>query len=51
MLFLIYFNDIDNGLLIFIVKFANDTKVFRSVANDDDRSLHHNLDMMIDWSH
>ena len=49
-LFLIYINDLDNGIKNWILKFADDTKIFSAVNNDSDRRLLQkdldNLDMM-----
>ena len=36
-LFLIYINDLDNGTRNWILKFADDTKIFSAVNNDADR--------------
>ena len=42
-LFLIYINDLEDDISSEIVKFADDTKVFRKVTNDTDkRSLQDN---------
>jgi len=38
-LFLIYINDLDNGVKNWILKFADDTKIFCAVKNDLDRSV------------
>ena len=38
-LFLIYISDLDNGVKNWILKFANDTKIFSAVKNDLDRSV------------
>jgi len=51
LLFLIYINDLDSGVMSWILKFADDTKVFRKVCNDMDRSiLQDDLDRLIAWS-
>jgi hypothetical protein len=50
-LFLIYINDIDLGLLSKISKFADDSKLCRNVRNDNDRaSLQQDLDNLNHWS-
>ena len=50
-LFLIFVNDLDNGLSSKILKFADDTKLFRSVANQTDGSLlQRDSDVVIDWA-
>ena len=37
LLFLIYINDLDDNITSNVLKFANDTKVFRKVNNDSDK--------------
>jgi len=39
MLFLIYINDLDSGVKNWILKFADDTKIFGAVNTDLDRSV------------
>ena len=36
-LFLIYINDLDDDITSNVLKFANDTKVFRKIKSDADR--------------
>jgi len=50
-LFLIYINDLDNGVKNWILKFADDTKIFGAVNNDLDRSvLQKDLDNLLRWA-
>ena len=50
-LFLIFVNDLDNGLSSKILKFADDTKLFRSVENLMDGSLlQKDLDDVTGWA-
>ena len=50
-LFLIYINDIYEGLVSTVLKFADDTKVFRRVASVEDACLlQEDLTRMYDWS-
>ena len=45
MLFLIYINDLEDDTSSKVIKFADDTKVFRKVTNDTDKqSLQDDLD-------
>jgi hypothetical protein len=51
-LFLIFINDIDEGLLSYILKFADDTKIFNSVSNEQDHErLQDDLNSVVAWSH
>ena len=51
-LFLIFINDIDVDVISSILKFADDTKVFFEVNNDQDRiKLKDYLNKLSDWSH
>ena len=48
LLFLIYINDLDNNITSNVLKFADDTKVFRSVSNDGDKQhLQNDLDRLV----
>ena len=48
LLFLIYINDLDDSN---ILKFADDTKVFRKVNTDGDKQhLRYDLDRLLNWS-
>jgi len=50
-LFLIYINDFDNGIKNWILKFADDTKIFSAVNNDSDRRLFQiDLDDLLMWA-
>ena len=50
-LFLIYINDLDSGILSNILKFADDTKVFGKATSDADRMrIQSNLDRLDKWS-
>ena len=50
-LFLIYINDIDDGVTSTILKFADDTKIMRRVASVEDAcELQEDLSRMYDWS-
>ena len=51
LLFLIYINDLDKNITSNLLKFADDTKVFRRVNNDGDKQhLQNNLDKLVYWS-
>ena len=51
LLFLIYNNDLDDNITSNIMKFANDTKVFRKVNNDGDKQhLQNDRDKLVKWS-
>ena len=50
-LFLIYINDLEDDISSKVLKFADDTKVFKKVTNDTDKqSLQDNLDKLVKWS-
>jgi len=50
-LFLIYINDLDSGVKNWILKFADDTKIFSAVNNDSDRRLlQKDLDNLLMWA-
>ena len=38
-LFLIYINDLDDDITSKVLKFADDTKVFRKIKSDEDRLI------------
>ena len=51
LLFLIYINDVDDNITSNVLKFADDTKVFRKVNTDGDKQhLRNNLDKLVKWS-
>jgi len=50
-LFLVYINDLDHGVKNWILKFADDTKIFSEVSSPEDRlRLHHDLEVLVQWS-
>ena len=50
-LFLIYINDLDDDITSKVLKFADDTKVFRKIKSDADRQhLQGDLNKLIEWS-
>ena len=50
-LFLLYINDLEDDISSKVLKFADDTKVFRKATNDTDkRSLQDDLDKLVKWS-
>ena len=50
-LFLIYINDLDDSITSNVLKFADDTKLFRKVNTDDDKQhLQNDLDRLVKWS-
>ena len=50
-LFLIYINDLDDSITSNVLKFADDTKLFRKVSTDDDKQhLQNDLDRLVKWS-
>jgi hypothetical protein len=51
LLFLIYINDIDEGVASGLLKFADDTKIFGVVANNEDiKKLQGDLINLCSWS-
>ena len=51
LLFLIYINDLDEGIKSLILKFADDTKIFRKIVSDEDsRQLQNDLDLLLQWA-
>ena len=50
-LFLIYSNDLDDSITSNVLKFADDTKLFRKVNTDGDKQhLQNDLDRLVKWS-
>ena len=50
-LFLIYINDLEDDISSKVLKFADDTKVFRKVTNDTDKkNLQDDLGKLVRWS-
>ena len=50
-LFLIYINDLEEGMTSKILKFADDTKVFRKIKGSGDKQqLHDDIDKVIKWA-
>ena len=50
-LFLIYINDLEEGVTSEILKFADDTKLFRKIeGNGDKQQLQDDIDKLIKWS-
>ena len=51
LLFLIYINDLDDNITSNVLKFADDTKVFRRFNSDGDKQhLQNDLDRLVEWS-
>ena len=49
-LFLIYINDLDDSITSNVLKFADDTKLFRKVNTDGDKQhLQNDLDRLVKW--
>ena len=50
-LFLIYINDLDDDITSKVLKFADDTKVFRKIKSDaDQQQLQDDLNKLTEWS-
>ena len=50
-LFLVYINDIDEGLTCIISKFADDTKIANTVvSNNEAKEMQNNLDKLTNWA-
>jgi len=51
-LFLIYINDLEDGIEQWILKFADDTKMFARINNTQDAvKMQNDLDRIVQWSH
>ena len=51
MLFLIYISDLEDDISSKVLKFSNDTKLFRKITNDTNKqSLQDDLDELVKWS-
>ena len=50
-IFLIYINELDDSITSNVLKFADDTKLFRKVNTDGDKQhLQNDLDRLVKWS-
>ena len=51
-LFLIYISDLDDSITSNVLKFADDTKLFRKINTDGDKKKHlqNDLDRLVKWS-
>ena len=50
-LFLVFIDDLEEGLICDVLKFADDTKIFRRVDSEEDRGvLQRDLDRFLDWT-
>ena len=50
-LFLVFINNLEEGLMSDVLKFAYDIKIFRRVDSEEDRGvLQQDLDRLVDWS-
>ena len=50
-LFLVFIDDLEVGLMSEVLKFADDTKIFRRVDSERDREvLQRDLDRLVQWS-
>ena len=50
-LFLVFIDDLEEGLSSDVLKFADDTKIFRRVDSEEDRgALQRDLDRLVNWS-
>ena len=50
-LFLVFIDDLEEGVMSGVLKFADDTKILRRVDSDEDReALQRDLDRLVRWS-
>ena len=49
-LFLVFNDDLEEGLMSEVLKFADDTKIFRRVDSEDREMLQRDLDRLVQWS-
>ena len=50
-LFVVYINDLEEGVTCKLLKFADDTKLFRYVKEfGDKQKLQHDIDKLVKWS-
>ena len=50
-LLLVFIDDLEKGVMSGVLKFADDTKIFRRVDSDEDReALQRDLDRLVQWS-
>ena len=50
-LFLVFIDDLEQGLMSYVLKFADDTKIFMRVdSNEEIKVLQRDLDRLVDWS-
>mgnify|MGYP001021806874 FL=1 len=51
LLFVVYINDMPNEILSMLYMFADDTKIFREIKDNEDHSvLQHDLNILSQWS-
>ena len=51
-LFLIFINDLDLGIVNWILKFADDTKIFSKISSiTSNNTLQNDLTKLVQWSH
>ena len=51
LLFLIFINDLDNGVMSWILKFVDDAKIYRMIRTEEDRELlQQDLNTLVKWA-